>query len=115
MAGKQSYVEFRSSKSTVQKNKLRLPQGGVLSPLLFNSYLSKLPTSSPELKLSYIDDITILETGRDIQVLEDILNDYLPMLKSFLKDQKFKLSTPKSTVTIFTTWTKEVKDNKISL
>ena len=117
MAGRQSYVEFRNSKSGLRKNKQGVPQGGVLSPLLFNTYLSKKPVTPPELKLiSYADDCTVLTSGRDPEVLERRLNDYLPVLRTFLTDRNLQLSAPKSTATIFTTWTKEVrKDLNISI
>ena len=72
--------------------------------MLFNTYISKIPTPPPALKLiSYADGCTALTSGRYIEVLEARLNGYLPVLRNH------KLSAPKSIAMVFTTWTSEVR------
>ena len=105
MVDHQSYVEYRSAHSRLRNNKQAVPQGGLLSNLLFNYYVSKLP-SAPAKIISYEDDCTVTSTGRDIQQLEENINEYLPDLHS--TQRNLQLSAPKSSATIFTTWTKEV-------
>ena len=108
MAGRQSYVEFRGSRSGFRKNKQGVPQGGVLCSMLFNTYISKIPTPPPALKLiSSADGCTALTSGRYIEVLAARLNVYPSMLRNFPSDRNLKLSAQKSTATIFTTWTRE--------
>ena len=64
MAGRQSYVKFRVLRSGVTKNKQGVPQGGVLCRILFNTYISKIRTAPPELKLiSFANDCTILTSA----------------------------------------------------
>ena len=46
--GRQAFVEFRGQKSKYRKIKMGVPQGGVLSPILFNMYLAKLPIPTPD-------------------------------------------------------------------
>lgn len=41
---RQTYVEFRNVTSSHRKMKQGVPQGGVISPTLFNLYMSKMPT-----------------------------------------------------------------------
>ena len=48
-------------------------------------------------------------TSLKSRLLEARLNSYLPELKNFLVDGNLTLSAPKSTATIFTTWTREVR------
>ena len=67
MADRQSYVEYRSAHLRLRINKQGVPQGDVLSPLLFNYYVSKLPSPAPSVTIiSYADDCTVTSTGRYI-------------------------------------------------
>ena len=109
LSGRQSFVEFRNCTSTFRKVKQGVPQGGVLSPLLFNFYLSKLPEPPLGVKVvSYADDCTVLASGPCIGPLCDRLNPYLDNLVGFFESRNLRISVPKSSATIFTSWTKEV-------
>ena len=48
LRGRRTYVEFRDTKSKRRKVKQGVPQGGVLSLVLFNIYLSKMPLPENE-------------------------------------------------------------------
>ena len=71
--------------------------------------------------VSYADDITILAIGTILKSLENRLNSYLESLNDWLTDRKLILSLPKSSTTVFTTWSREmsvkpdVKINNITL
>ncbi|KAI5727897.1 hypothetical protein M8J77_008348 [Diaphorina citri] len=109
MSGRQTYVDFRNTKSTYRRVKQGVPQGGVLSPALFNLYMSKVPTPPEDVNLiSYADDCSILTSGNNIPELCNKVNDYLSTLNSWLTERKLQLSPGKSSATLFTTWTKEV-------
>ena len=50
--------------STLRRLKNGIPQGSVLAPLLFNIYISDLPTLVSR-KYSYADDLEIMHAGGD--------------------------------------------------
>jgi hypothetical protein len=75
----------------------------VLSPSLFNHYVSKAPPPPPNIKIiSYADDFTIYATGPDTVRLTEQLNNYLPELTSFFTQRNLEISATKSTVTLIT-------------
>ena len=67
LRGRHTYVEFSDTKSIRRKVKQGVPQGGVLSPVLFNLYV-KMPL--PEYDIikvtTYADDITLTTPGPNI-------------------------------------------------
>ena len=109
LRGRHQYTEFRGCKSKTRVVKQGVPQGGVLSPLLFNLYLSKMPDPPPDIRLiSYADDCQALSQHNNIDLICDRLNPYLNTLSSWFKDRKLEISAEKSTATLFTTWSNEV-------
>lgn len=110
LCGRQSFVEFRGKKSKPRRIKQGVPQGGVISPLLFNFYISKLPAPPEGVELiSYADDCTILATGHNVDSLCGLVNGYLREITDFFTGRNLQLSPAKSSATLFTTWTKEVR------
>ena len=108
--GRQSKVNFRNSTSTGRNVRTGVPQGAVTSPILFNFYLSQLPTPPAGVKLvQYADDISVYATGKNIQALSNGINSYIDRLVDFLEERELAVSPEKSTVTLFTPDTKEFK------
>ena len=109
LRGRQTYVEFRNAKSTFRKVRAGVPQGGVLSPILINAYMSGQPTPPDGIKLtSYADDCTSYASGPTIPPICEKLNGYLTTLHEWPEEHDLELSPGKSTATVFTTFSQEV-------
>ncbi len=111
LRGRQTFVEFRGAKSGFRKMKQGVPQGGVLSPTLFNLYMSKMPAPPKDIKLvTYADDSNVLKSGQTIEKICPDLNAYLGQLDLWFKSRNLFISPSKSSATIFTTFNQELTE-----
>lgn len=93
-----------------RKIKQEVPQGAVLSPLLFNSYISKLPPPPELVSLSsHSDNCTILSFGQDIDDLYSKANCYPANLSHIFNARQLKMQPAKFSATLFTSWRKEYR------
>jgi hypothetical protein len=83
-----------------------VPQGSVLSPHLFNFFLSDFPAPA-QLNLSYADDIQLAESSPDVKTLGPVLTNHLSEISQWSKDNKLGIASEKSHVTIFTPFNRE--------
>ena len=76
---------------------------GVLSPALFNYYLTDFPTPPPNIKLiMYADNITIYTSGLVVADVINGLNIYLSQVLNYINNKKLTVSTAKYTATLIT-------------
>ncbi|UYV65983.1 hypothetical protein LAZ67_3006060, partial [Cordylochernes scorpioides] len=87
------YLNSKSSKEYTIYN--GLPQGSVLSPLLYNWYTHDIPQTTSK-KFIYADDTAILAQAKTFEELEIQLNKDLETLHNYFENWSLRLNPAKS-------------------
>ena len=94
-------VIYQGVTSQWKKSKMGMPQGAVLSPGLFTFFVKDLDEEA------YADDFHGFASDDKLDVIANALCAIADGMDSWTKENEMLISAPKSTVTLFTPWTKE--------
>ena len=75
--GRQAWTQYNGTHSKLKRNNTVVPQGGVLSPTLFNTYTSDIPLPPKDVQITYADDITITTLHTKHGNTQQIIQPYL--------------------------------------
>ncbi|UYV61495.1 hypothetical protein LAZ67_1005060 [Cordylochernes scorpioides] len=97
-------VNFNNIKSKTTRIYQGLPQGSILSPILFNIYLNDVHTSiKPPAKIAlYADDIIIWVSKNNLSDAEQYLNKAMKNLQKVTQKLKLSINISKSEIGLFT-------------
>ena len=101
--GRKAYTSFRNHKSIKRQVKAGVPQGGVLSPTLLNTYTADIPTpTSPVQVMLYADDITITTTHTSMSAARQYIQPYVHKVYNWTQHNNLIINPDKTTCTLFT-------------
>ena len=104
LKGRQAYTILQDVMSKHRNLKTGVPQGGVLSPTLFNIYMSDIPKPPENVNLEvYADDMNTMSSDNNYHIAEQNLQPYLDEIFEWTKINDLQLNATKSSSTLFTT------------
>lgn len=95
-------VRFGSSVSNIENINAGVPQGGILSPILYNIYAADQPTSLNTTVAEFADDKVIIAMHEDPISASQNLQHHLNLLSDWYNNWRVKVNQSKSLHTTFT-------------
>ena len=110
--GRKAYTTYTNHTSSQRQFKTAVPQGGILSPTLFNIYTADVPPPrAPVQVMAYAYDITITSTHTSTSAAKKYIQPYLHKVVAWAKQNNLTLHPDKTTCTLFTPDPAEYKSN----
>ncbi|KAF2348193.1 Reverse transcriptase domain [Trinorchestia longiramus] len=95
-------VYFEGSHSSVRRARSGVPQGGILSPMLFNLMMSDIPIQTEVQSREYADDLTFFTAHKDLHLATDKLQTQMDSLNKLSQEWGLKIDARKTRTMCFT-------------
>ena len=99
--GRSFAVRIGNTISSSSQTKRGVPQGSVLSPLLFLVLLANLPVTQDTKNLMYADDLSIFSMSTSYEIAQRNIQNALNRINDFLKSIGLKINPNKSVLMLF--------------
>ena len=109
LSNRRFYVELNNERSRWRLQKNGLPQGSVLSPILFNVYTNDQPIHDGTRSFIYADDLCITAQYPTFTEVEDTIKEALSELTQYYRNNSLRANPDKTQVTAFHLRNREVK------
>ena len=99
---RKQFTEWSSSKSkTVNNHSISIVQGSSIGPKIFNLYINELPKISKFKTVLFADDTNLKFSCSDPQILNEIVNKELEIIKDFFNANGLSINVDKTTFLVF--------------
>jgi ribonuclease P/MRP protein subunit RPP40 len=109
LQGREQCVLFKGHLSSTKSVTHGVPQGSILGPLLFVTFMNDLPLYVDSPLDMYADDSTLYVTGESIEELESKINADLQHVQQWCQTNKMAINADKTKVMLVTTHQKQTK------
>lgn len=104
------FVKVDDKRSDIKIQEQGIPQGSVLSPLLFILYANDLPKLPNVVLAQFADDTALMTSSRQLDSAINRLQHQLNILELWAADNKIKINAQKTKAMIFTRRRPEVRN-----
>jgi len=116
LTNRKQFVEYNGYKSSLTDIVCGVPQGSILGPLLFLFYINDLPSVSNQLSsLMFADDTNMFTEHRDLEYLNNMINNELIKIVEWLAVNKLSLNVKKTHVMLFTKYKARCNEKALNI